>query len=228
MNLPLRTVSGLIWIAALCAGQTSTGAAPGPQADPAVRTVAQNSEPPGKPATLGSATDQGKPGTPANSAGTSKPYVIGPLDVLDIRVWNDAKLSGIYDVSPDGTISMSLIGVVKADGLTALELTAAIKDKLLQVLNSPEVNIQVVRNNSKKFYIIGGVIRQGEFPLTGETTVLDALANTGGFKDFAKLKKIRILRGTHQYYFNYKDVSKGRHMEQNIVLENGDRIFVDE
>jgi polysaccharide biosynthesis/export protein len=157
-----------------------------------------------------------------------RPIRPGPLDVLDVSVWNDAKLSHIYDVAPDGTISMPLIGVIKADGLTAPELAASIKEKLLQVLNTPEVNVQVVRNNSKKYYIFGAVAHPGEFPLTSQTTVLDAFASSGGFRDFAKLKKIRILRGSHEYFFNYKDVSRGKHMEQNIFLENGDKIFVDE
>jgi polysaccharide export outer membrane protein len=92
----------------------------------------------------------------------------------------------------------------------------------------------VLRNNSKKYYIFGAVGRAGEYPLNSEITVLDAFANCGGFKDFAKQTKIRILRSPpgggppHTYIFNFKDVSKGKHMEQNIVLQNGDRIFVDE
>src|SRR5579862_5158666 len=247
MNLPLRMVSGLIWVAALCVGQK---AAASPHPNQATQEIAQNPAAPGKPESAAPrtidaspavpdparppadkpapATDPAKPGVPANAQAATKPYIIGPLDVLDVSVWNDAKLSHIYDVSPDGTISMPLIGVIKADGLTTLDLAASIKEKLLQVLNTPEVNVQVLRNNSKKYYILGAVVRPGEFPLIGKTTVLDAFANTGGFKDFAKLKKIRILRGDHTYYFNYKDASKGRHMEQNIVLQNGDHIFVDE
>jgi polysaccharide biosynthesis/export protein len=95
-------------------------------------------------------------------------------------------------------------------------------------MEDPEVNVQVARINSKKFYIYGGCLRQGEFPLNGNMTVLDAFANCGGFKDFANLKKIYILRGAEQLPFNYKDVSHGKRMEQNRQLQNGDRIFVPE
>jgi polysaccharide export outer membrane protein len=236
MKLPLRTFFGLIWMLACCAGQTSTGQtgagqteAGTPVSHPIDATPAApdaSREPAAKPRR---ANDPAKPGAAASVPGSAaKPYVIGPLDVLDVNVWNDAKLSHIYDVSPDGTISMPLIGLIKADGLTALELGAAIREKLLQILNTPEVNVQVIRNNSKKYYVFGAVNRPGEYPLTGQTTVLDAFASTAGFKDFANLKKIRILRGAREYYFNYKDVSRGRHMEQNIALENGDRIFVAE
>jgi polysaccharide export outer membrane protein len=254
MKLPLRTVSVLICAVALCLGQS--GASPlAPQASspatevpaspqPEAQTVPDNSgaaaaaadslkaaapqpaisnapKSPGPAKSAAGVTPEAKPG--------SKPYIIGPLDVLDVNVWNDAHLSHIYDVSPDGTISMPLIGLVKADGLTQSELAAAISEKLLSVLNSPEVNIQVLKVNSKKYYVLGAVNRSGEFPLNGETTVLDALANVAGFHEFANQKKIRIIRqGVKPFIFNYKEVSKGKHMEQNIVLQNGDRIFVDE
>jgi polysaccharide export outer membrane protein len=92
----------------------------------------------------------------------------------------------------------------------------------------PPVNIQVARINSKRFSMMGGCLRTGEFPLVGSTTVLDALVNCGGFKEFANPKKIYVLRGTTKYMFNYKDVINGKRMEQNIYLQNGDRIIVPE
>jgi polysaccharide export outer membrane protein len=93
-------------------------------------------------------------------------------------------------------------------------------------MNSPEVNVQVARVNSKRYFIFGEVARGGEFPLVADTTVLEALSNTGGFREFANPKKIYVLRGTKKLKFNYKEVSQGKHMEQNLVLENGDKIFV--
>lgn len=158
----------------------------------------------------------------------SRPYIIGPLDVLEIRVWNDQKLSGMQDVATDGTISMQLVGILNANGLTVAELTVALKEKLSAVIIEPEVSVQVVRINSKKYSIHGGCARQGEFPLIGEVTILDAFANCGGFKDFANLKGIYVLRGSQRIKFNYRDVIRGKHMEQNIQLENGDRIVIPE
>lgn len=155
------------------------------------------------------------------------PYVVGTLDVLEIRVWNDPKLSGIYTVRPDGIISLPLIGEFKADGMTVPQLTDAVRAKLTTVMNDPEVNIQVAKINSKRIYVFGGVMRPGEMPLYQNMTVLDALSNVG-FRDFANTKKIRIMRGNQTFTFNYKDVSKGKHMEENIFLQSGDRIFVPE
>jgi polysaccharide export outer membrane protein len=156
-----------------------------------------------------------------------RPYVIGPLDVLEIRVWNDPKLSGMYSVRPDGMIAFPLIGELKADGFTVPGLTQIVRQKLLAVMNDPNVNIQVAKINSKRVFVFGGVQRPGEMGLVENMTVLDALSNVG-FKDFANVKKIVIVRGNERFRFNYKDAIKGKHMEQNIYLQNGDRIFVPE
>ena len=84
---------------------------------------------------------------------------------------------------------MPLIGEIKADGLTKPQLTAVIRTKLLSLMEDPEVNVQVTKSNSKKIYIYGGCFRNGEFPLLASMTVMDALANCGGFKEFANSKK---------------------------------------
>ncbi len=85
--------------------------------------------------------------------------------------------------------------------------------------------------NSEKFNILGQVGKPGSFPLTRGTTVLDAIALAGGFKDFAKQKDIYILRknpsgGESRIAFNYKDVIKGKKPEQNIPIEPRDTIVV--
>lgn len=153
-------------------------------------------------------------------------YVIGPEDVLYIRVWKDADLSGMVDVRPDGMFSMQLVGEVKAAGLTAGELKKVLEERLSATHRHPEVSVQVVKVLSKKFFIQGEVRRPGSYPLTVPTRILEALVNAGGFQDFARTKKIYLLRGTQRFPFNYADVSKGKHTEQNILVQNGDQIFV--
>jgi len=154
--------------------------------------------------------------------------VIGPLDVISVKVWNNPNLSSPLDVGPDGMISLPLIGQVKADGLTKEQLKETLVGRLGEFLNSPEVDVQILRVNSKRYFVYGGVGRPGEYPLVQETTLMDALSSVGGFKEFANTKKIYVLRGTQKFNFNYKDVSKGKNMDQNIQLKNGDRIFVPE
>ena len=129
-------------------------------------------------------------------------------------------------VRPDGKITMPLIGDVQAGGLTPAQLTKEIADKLGTYINRPDVNVMVTAVRSKKYYIDGEVNRPGEFYLIGPTRVLEALSNAGGFKEFANTKKIKILRAGKVYNFNYKEVTSGKKLEQNIVLRDGDHIIV--
>jgi len=172
---------------------------------------------------------------PSPESASTKAYVVGSLDVLEIKVWQDANLSGIFDVGPDGMISLPLVGQIKADGMTQADLTRTIRSRLAGTVFecAPEVNIQVLKVNSKRYSMFGGIMKTGEFPLLTDMTVMDAFANCGGFKDFANKKKIYILRKhadgvTEKIPFNYNDVSHGKHMELDIKLQNGDKIFVPE
>lgn len=254
MKLSPKTVSPLVVCALfcglpLCAAQSeATSPVTKPASDiqpvvpPAPSAEAASTEkaaaPADKPAApadkakVPEATPQAAPSksTVASPSPSQKRYVIGPLDVLFIKVWNQPQLSGAVDVRPDGILSMSLIGEVKADGLTASQLKDAIQTRLSDFLNNPEVDVQVAKVNSKRYFVYGGVGRPGEFPLIETTTIMDALSQVGGFKDFAKQNKITIQRGAQTFHFNYKDFSKGKNMDKNanIELQNGDRIYVPE
>ena len=155
-----------------------------------------------------------------------KNYLIGPEDVLLVRVWREADLSGPASVRPDGKITLALGGEVQAAGLTPDALGKKITEVLSNFVNSPQVTVSVQQVNSKRYYISGEVNHSGVFPMVMPTTILEALVNAGGFRDFANSKKIVILRGTKRLNFNYKEVIKGKNLEQNVLLENGDHIVV--
>lgn len=166
-----------------------------------------------------------------NIAGVAAPvdpntYKIGPNDVLNIRVWREEGLSGPVQVRPDGKITLPLAGEVKASGLTPEQLRDSVVTALSNFINKPEVTISVQQVLSKKYYISGEMARTGTFPLVVPTTVLEAVANAGGFREFANKKKIIIMRGTERLKFNYNDIMKGKNLEQNILLQDGDHIFV--
>ena len=172
---------------------------------------------------------------PPNPGGTSETtvaavdpnkYLIGPEDVLYIKVWREPDFSLAAVVRPDGKITMPLIGEVQAGGLTPLQLTKSLTELLTKYINSPDVTVFVTDVRSKKYYIDGEVFRPGSFPLITPTTILEALSNAGGFKEFSNPAKIRILRGSTVLKFNYKEVTAGKKMEQNILVENGDHIIV--
>jgi polysaccharide export outer membrane protein len=129
-------------------------------------------------------------------------------------------------VRPDGKITMPLIGEIQAAEQTPLQLTQNVAGLLAKYINNPDVTVFVTEVRSKKYYIDGEVNRPGFFPLVTPTTVLEALSRSGGFKDFANEKKIRILRAGKIHFFNFKEVTNGKHLEQNIPVENGDHIIV--
>jgi len=153
-------------------------------------------------------------------------YLIGPEDILFIKVWREPDFTLPVAVRPDGKITLPLIGEVQAGEQTPGQLTNRLSELLAKYINHAEVTVFVTEVRSKKFYLDGELNRPGSFPLVTPTTVLEALSHGGGFKDFANTKKIRILRAGRILYFNYKDVTSGKHLEQNILLESGDHIIV--
>ena len=178
-----------------------------------------------RPGTEGTAS-AGKGSESVGAAVDPNKYVLGPEDIIFVRTWREADFTFPVAVRPDGKITVPLVGEVQAAGLTPQLLTTDLKEKLGKYVNNPVVDIFVTDVRSKKYYIDGEVNRTGSFPLVSPTRVLEALSNAGGFKEFADKKHIRILRGNKTFPFNYNEVSKGKHQEQNIYLDNGDHIIV--
>jgi polysaccharide export outer membrane protein len=155
-----------------------------------------------------------------------KSYVIGPEDVIYIKVWRENDFTGPQGVRPDGKITIPLIGDLQAAGLTPERLAAQLTQALSQYINKPEITVTIAQVNSKKFTITGEVNRPGVYPLVVATKIFDALGSAGGFRDFANKKDIVIIRGDKRLKFNWNEVVKGKKLEQNILLENGDTILV--
>jgi polysaccharide export outer membrane protein len=158
-------------------------------------------------------------------------YVIGEQDMLDINVWKEPELSRVVPVRPDGKISLPLINDVQAAGLTPMQLATVITERLRgKFVREPQVTVVVTAINSQRIYLVGEISRAGAYPMLPNMTVLQALANAGGFSQFANLKNIYVLRNENgkqvRYPFNYKDVIKGQKSEQNITLKPGDTIVV--
>jgi polysaccharide export outer membrane protein len=156
---------------------------------------------------------------------------VGIGDVLEINVWKESELSKTVPVRPDGMITLPLVGEIKAAGSTPDQLKEQLTSALQKVVTDPQVTVMVVSVSSLSFNIMGNVNRPGYYPLTRPMTILDAIAISGGFRDFAKEKKIYVLRtgpnGAQQkIMFNYKDVIKGKKMAQNIMLQPHDTLVI--
>jgi polysaccharide export outer membrane protein len=157
-------------------------------------------------------------------------YMIGPQDMLDISVWKEADLSRTVPVRPDGKISLPLLNDVQAAGLTPTQLAAQITSGLNKFMTNPQVTVIVEQINSQRVYILGEANHVGTYTLLPGMTILQALSNAGGCSPFAKTKKIYVMRQAEgkqvKLFFNYKEVIAGKRPEQNIVLQNGDTIYV--
>jgi len=158
-------------------------------------------------------------------------YTIGPADVLAINVWKEAELTRTVTVRPDGKISLPLVGELQVGGLTANKVQALIVQRLAAYVTDPQVTVMIQDVKSQTYVIVGKVAKTGSYELGKPTTVLEAIAIAGGFLDFAKVSKVKIIRPRaggqpETLYFDYKQVIKGKNSEQNIVLKNGDTIVV--
>jgi polysaccharide export outer membrane protein len=157
-------------------------------------------------------------------------YRIGPGDVLDISVWKNPDLTRQLAVLPDGMIHFPLVKGLKVGGITVNELEEILVAKLKKYVPEPDLSISVVQVNSMMIYVIGKVNHPGRFSINTNIDVLQALAVSGGLNPFAKEKQIAIFRKrdgeTLSFNFNYEEVSQGKNIKQNIMLERGDVIVV--
>jgi polysaccharide export outer membrane protein len=157
-------------------------------------------------------------------------YRIGPEDLLEISVWRDESLSREVIVPPDGIISFPLIGDINVNYLTVAQLRSKVTEKLSDFIPDATVTVILRQINSLKAYVIGKVIKPGEYPISLDTTVIQLLAKAGGLNPYATETKIHILRPikdkTIRIPFDYREVTKGEHLEQNIILKRGDVIVV--
>jgi polysaccharide export outer membrane protein len=157
-------------------------------------------------------------------------YVIGAEDVLGIVFWREPEMTGDVTVRPDGNITLPVIGDMPARGLTPAALQVVIEGASKKYLTEPKVTVIVRTINSRKIYVTGRVTTPGAHPLVGTLTVLQAIALSGGLNEYANAKNIVVLRAeagrTLTLKFNYKDVSQGRNLQQNILLLPGDTVVV--
>jgi polysaccharide export outer membrane protein len=155
-------------------------------------------------------------------------YRIGVEDELQISVWREAELSTVAVVRPDGKITVPLLNDVEVVGLRPDELQTLLAEKLKPFVNEPQVTVIARNIRSRKVSVVGQISHQGSFPLNGNLTVLELVANAGGLTPFAKKSSIYVLRVENgekkRIPFDYKKALSGK--GQNILLQPGDIVVV--
>jgi len=155
-------------------------------------------------------------------------YVIGSDDVVGVLFWRDEAMSIDATVRPDGKITLPMLNDVQAAGFTPEQLRAQIAERAKEFIDAPNVTVVVRQMNSRKVFITGEVTRPGSYVVNTPVTVLQLIALAGGVSEFAKTKEITVIRPgeVRPMLFNYDEVRRGRHFEQNIVLKPGDTVIV--
>jgi len=202
---PLQMIRSARFWAPLCAAALLSAAVPGFAASP--------------------------PAAPAPAGSPTEVYTVKPGDVLSIQVWKEPDLQGPVLVRPDGSFSFPLAGQIDARGRTVAELQQLVTDKLKKYISDPVVTVSISEVKGNKVYVLGQVNKPGEFIVNPRVDVMQALSMAGGTTAFAALGDIVILRrsdnGQQQSLpFRYGDVSRGRNLQQNIMLQAGDVVVV--
>ena len=192
-----------------------------------IATAAQADKPTAKPRDSGG----GDSAVVTKSRGVSDDYIIGAGDTLQIAVWKEPDVSvPTVVVRPDGRIAIPLIKDVVVGGMTPEGAEKEITAQLSKYINTPNVTVVVATINSKKVYVLGGVKKEGPLPYTYRMSVMQALSEAGGLTEYAKRKKIYVLRTEngkdYRLPFDYDAVIKGEKMEENIQLLAGDTVVV--
>jgi polysaccharide export outer membrane protein len=157
-------------------------------------------------------------------------YKLHPGDTLEVSVWKETELQKTVLVRPDGKFSFPLAGEMTAVGKTVAQVQAELVTKLVPYIPEPVATVAVTELGGNKIYVIGQVNKPGQYVMNPQLNVLQALSIAGGTTPFASLNDIIVIRGTggsqKTLPFRYNDVTKGRSLQENILLESGDVVVV--
>jgi polysaccharide export outer membrane protein len=156
---------------------------------------------------------------------------IGPQDRVEVAVWDHPDLSGTLTVTQDGSIAFPLLGAVPAAGKTVTELEQELERRLnAHYLVSPHVRVTRVEVKSQQIFILGEVKNPGAYPLTRETTLLEALTLAGDFTPDADPQKIELFRQglgpeNHLAFTLEELLSRTDGRDPLLLLKPGDVVF---
>lgn len=162
-------------------------------------------------------------------------YVLGPGDIMDIEI---AEISGTLArvfVMPDGMVYYNLAGGVRAEGLTIEEFTKKLQQALKRDYTNPLLNVSLVEVRSRRYWILGRVYKPGIYPLSQPTTLLEAIADSGGLfsssfsgttEELADLANSVVIRNGDILPVDFSALINGGDTSQDIYLHHNDFIFL--
>jgi polysaccharide export outer membrane protein len=167
------------------------------------------------------------------AAQTASPgYTLHPGDKLVVGVYDDPKLlPQEITVTPDGSITYPMVGELAVGGKTTGQVRIELESKLKKFISEPIAIVLVTDVKGNVAYVVGQVNKPGQIVMNPSINVLQALSMVGGANPYAKLDSIIVIRtapgGVQRVLpFKYGQVSSGKDLQQNIVLESGDVVVV--
>lgn len=161
--------------------------------------------------------------------GLGKEYRVGPNDLIDVEVFDLDNLKRTVRVNAAGAISLPLIGAVTVAGLTSQEAEARIADRYREkYLQNPQVSVFIKEYTTERITVEGAVVKPGIFPLSGQITLLRALAMAGGFGPIADSSQVMLFRVNEQRQREVAvyDVAKIRSGKSDDPVIRGDDLIV--
>lgn len=154
-------------------------------------------------------------------------YILQPGDVIDIQVVEHPEFSGRHKIRPDGRVNYPVVGEIDVASLTCAQLVKIMEGKLSSYINNPVVSVSIEAYYANKIFIIGAVVRSGEYQIYEPVEVLKALAMCGGLQN-AKVKIIKIIRADGTIVdVNTKQLFSAGNKDK-YILYPGDTIYVPE
>jgi len=164
-----------------------------------------------------------------SAAAAVEEYVLQAGDVISVNVVEHPEFSGRHKIRPDGRINYPVIGEIDVATLTCAQLVKIMQGKLSSYVNNPVVSVSIEAYYANKIYVIGAVIRGGEYQIYEPVDVMKVIAMCGGLKN-SRVKGIRIVRGDGTVVaVNSADLwGAAKYDTKKYLLYPGDTMFVPE
>jgi polysaccharide export outer membrane protein len=155
---------------------------------------------------------------------------LGPGDLFEVRVFEEANLCGTYQVDPQGSIDFPLVGRTTVSGLLPGEVAQLLRDRLTAFVKDPQVSVLVKDMSSKRIVVYGQVQKPGTYPYANQMTISQVISLAGGFTIMAARERVTISRfedkEQHIIEVNLRAIADGK--APNHFVEPGDEIYVPE
>ena len=166
----------------------------------------------------------------ANAQAVEADYKLHAGDKIQVSVWKEVDLQRLVVIRPDGKFSFALTGEVQAAGRTPDAIRVDIENRLKKYIPEPVVTVTVEETAGNRIFVIGQVNKAGVYVMNPQVNVSTALNLAAGTTAFAKRYTSSVIRGTGNSQtvlpFRYSQVTEGKALGQNIMLESGDVVVV--